>query len=640
MALTTVGYQFRTNDADLITSTVWNANENTPAAIQPDVPFRLRVEIETSDLASIPTGTLQYRLDKSGVAPTGAWENIANNPTYDTAGSVNGQVEVMAIPSTAYSDLVATTDLLSQGAGTFVAGSGSHDNSVPAVNGTAPFHTEHEFCLIVRKLSEDGHVPDDTVVQFRYLTSAPSETFLVTPQLSVLNRPGHIGGSAVETMHRNLVETAEGVLYTLVEFADTNDAASVYSNEGVMMKSAPPNAGDVWVPVDQDDQTERDMEAADLVYEASTDTIHVFIQNAQGATDLAQYRKFFTSGHPTTPDTWDGVDTWEVIETSLGATVGQFVSGHVRSDGTIVATYSNANGGTATADRSGWYNIRSIGGTWGTPAPVPGTTLKPVGPPSAVLDEVGAGNAADAVHMFYIDQSTGTLYHRALAGPAHSTNADAMSPRSSIDTGLATNIVLACMVTPPIIWNDGGTLRVGVLYGKATTNNSPEISGFSMHFASSAVPSDSFSGTYSWTSERVDGNEVTGQGIGSRTLAAGMLADGSDVTAVWSDFDDKDAMSSTRTSGVWSIEADEFTGNYLVLRVSPITNGIGVVSDASTAGGTGTFQYDSIVTAATVPDAVADLAGVAGDGEVVLTWTAPADGGSAITDYIVQYRGA
>jgi hypothetical protein len=42
--------------------------------------------------------------------------------------------------------------------------------------------------------------------------------------------------------------------------------------------------------------------------------------------------------------------------------------------------------------------------------------------------------------------------------------------------------------------------------------------------------------------------------------------------------------------------------------------------------------------AATVPDAVTDLAGVAGDGEVALTWSAPNDGGAAITDYIVQYR--
>ena len=44
--------------------------------------------------------------------------------------------------------------------------------------------------------------------------------------------------------------------------------------------------------------------------------------------------------------------------------------------------------------------------------------------------------------------------------------------------------------------------------------------------------------------------------------------------------------------------------------------------------------------AGTVPAAVSDLAGTAGNTQVVLTWTAPSDGGSAITDYVVQYRAA
>jgi hypothetical protein len=41
---------------------------------------------------------------------------------------------------------------------------------------------------------------------------------------------------------------------------------------------------------------------------------------------------------------------------------------------------------------------------------------------------------------------------------------------------------------------------------------------------------------------------------------------------------------------------------------------------------------------ATVPEAVDDLAGTAGDEQVVLTWTAPDDGGDTIVDYVVQYR--
>lgn len=51
-------------------------------------------------------------------------------------------------------------------------------------------------------------------------------------------------------------------------------------------------------------------------------------------------------------------------------------------------------------------------------------------------------------------------------------------------------------------------------------------------------------------------------------------------------------------------------------------------------------RYLPTGTTPTVPAAVDDLAGTAGDSQVVLTWTAPDDGGSAITDYIVQYREA
>jgi hypothetical protein len=47
--------------------------------------------------------------------------------------------------------------------------------------------------------------------------------------------------------------------------------------------------------------------------------------------------------------------------------------------------------------------------------------------------------------------------------------------------------------------------------------------------------------------------------------------------------------------------------------------------------------FEEAVAAPTVPDAIVNLSATAGDEEVDLTWTAPDDGGAAITDYVIQY---
>lgn len=72
---------------------------------------------------------------------------------------------------------------------------------------------------------------------------------------------------------------------------------------------------------------------------------------------------------------------------------------------------------------------------------------------------------------------------------------------------------------------------------------------------------------------------------------------------------------------------------------------VGTISDATPTFDFGGFNgYSSVAyyftadSGDTVPEAVDDLSGIAGVQEVVLDWTAPADGGDAITDYIVQFR--
>src|SRR5690606_26150612 len=79
--------------------------------------------------------------------------------------------------------------------------------------------------------------------------------------------------------------------------------------------------------------------------------------------------------------------------------------------------------------------------------------------------------------------------------------------------------------------------------------------------------------------------------------------------------------------------------------VTGLSNGTDYSFRVKAVNGVGESAYSNVDTATpagggggpTVPDAVDDLDAAAGDEEVVLTWSAPEDGGSAITDYIVEY---
>ena len=116
-------------------------------------------------------------------------------------------------------------------------------------------------------------------------------------------------------------------------------------------------------------------------------------------------------------------------------------------------------------------------------------------------------------------------------------------------------------------------------------------------------------------------------GAGTLTVAAGAVA----VTPA--------GASVAVTPGTLTVVEDQ--------QVSPTGASVSVAAGslAVAAGAVGVTLVGASVaavpgnlTVATVPDAVVDLDCTPGNTEVVLTWSAPADGGSAITDYIVQYR--
>ncbi|MEK7295335.1 MAG: fibronectin type III domain-containing protein, partial [Actinomycetota bacterium] len=88
----------------------------------------------------------------------------------------------------------------------------------------------------------------------------------------------------------------------------------------------------------------------------------------------------------------------------------------------------------------------------------------------------------------------------------------------------------------------------------------------------------------------------------------------------------------------WTVFADG-TSASASATVTGLTNGTAYTFrvSATNAAGTGTTStVSAAVTPRTVPSAPTSVAGTPGNTQVSLTWTAPNNGGSAITDYVVE----
>jgi hypothetical protein len=74
--------------------------------------------------------------------------------------------------------------------------------------------------------------------------------------------------------------------------------------------------------------------------------------------------------------------------------------------------------------------------------------------------------------------------------------------------------------------------------------------------------------------------------------------------------------------------------------VTGLTNGLAYDFKVSAINGIGTGTASNVASAtpSTIPSAIADLTATAGNTQVTLSWTAPNNGGSSITDYIIQYK--
>jgi hypothetical protein len=577
-------FRVRTGDTvGLNADTGWAEVLNTDASLPPDKEFRIRFEIEAANSAA--SQAFQLRYQKNGA---GGYVAVPNNATPFIEGSADGQKKIQAIPSAQYADLDATTNILAGSGDSFVAGSGNEDSLSGTVSFTAPSHTELEWCVLLRKLSEDEHIADGDFFDFRVYKSDgnPLDTYAVTPRLTVANDPGQIGGTRAESPARMFVATAEGDLYCLVEYTDIST-----KNRAVMMKST--DGGDSWNPVDEvNAPTDQDLEACDMDYIAADDTIHIAIQGPSG--DDVFYWTFLTSGHPTTPDTW-GIS--ETVDTAASPATSQAVAiAHRDGDGTTVLFYKDNDG----ANDRVRYRIRN--GTWGAEQ-----TLD-LEVSTSIHGVRLAKESDDTLHIFYLARDPGVsaeLWHRWL-----NPSTDTLSSRTQVNqTAVMENGSDSHNgpTTQPRVWDDGGTIRVGIGYVDV---------GDDLYWNQSPIS------TIGFTSEvLISDADVKMSGAGSHQAVADAIVDdvNDEPWALWSDEADEDLMSDTRISGSWGADTERRVGIIDLVRAETFTHSAGngggrvvgiLIEDnpnTTISGGTGYTRYIELALTVAEPEFILEL---------------------------------
>lgn len=160
-----ISFRFRNDDGSEAAAT-WKASQNAAIEQRIDENFRLRVESQMTnagDTTSV-TWTLQFRVNE------GTWTDVSTSTAVRLASS--SQV----------SNGTSTTNQLTAGSGTFVAGRVmTTANTTPSISMTSSSHTENEWCLTLHGPSLD----QSDSVEFRVLVSGVEHAATTTPSLTV-----------------------------------------------------------------------------------------------------------------------------------------------------------------------------------------------------------------------------------------------------------------------------------------------------------------------------------------------------------------------------------------------------------------------------------------------------------------------
>ena len=532
-------FRFRPSDADpAINANAggdWEAGIDVDASLEPDLLFRIRFGISTAIAAE--TEGFQIRSQKNG---TGGYTLIPNNAN-PFVRSGDPQVEIMCIPGS-YTDGAATTDLLNA-AGSFRAGNGNDDNTTAAIAFLLNEHTEIEFCILIRKLSDTGHVADGDFFDFRIYKDDGTalDTYTVTPRVTIANRPGHVGGSWIETSGRNWTNDDDGNLYYLTEMADVPSTAARLE----MLKSS--DGGTTWVLMDTAGApTYTDIEAVDMDYVAAQDTIHIVIQ---GPSDNVHYSTFRVAGHAS-PDTWN----LDQLVTTTGTTEDQAVAiAHRDSENDTIVFYQGDQVSTRNQVN---YKRLPDGGVWGTEQNLDSEASTDFMHPHL------AKESDDTLHIFYhaANGTTGEYWHQTMSPASDTVDGTRTQVDQAITVDAGAPGSAAGTIIQPVIWDDGGTVRVGVIYFQDT--------GDLLYWNQSTVS------TPSWGNEQqISAGQVRNNALLSRQVNAGMAIDDVDDEpwAFWCDDEVTDQfrlLSDTRVSGSWGTDTER--NSNVVIMVRPI----------------------------------------------------------------------
>ena len=528
--------------AELNADQGWAGVLNENVRVFADEPFRIRFEVETTrGLVGPLQFSLQYRRN------AGEWIDVEAHDFPHPESDEAATPRVSIVSCAAYLDGEPTKDLLSGSSAPFQAGTGLALAERTLAWTALEAHGEFEWALVVRRFA-DGAVTNDEGDTFELRMIETGGALLGSyknPLLQLSIRPGHVGGTFVETPGRiGPWQATNGDLYFMMEPSETD-------NLFMMIKST--DEGITWREIDGANRpTTNDLEAVDS--RLVSDTIHILHEVSQSV----RYHAFRTSDNLSDPDSW-------AIGGELVANVepaAQAVALEVRSDGSLVAFYA---GPTKIH-----YSLRSPAGNWGKEAVIDASAAPNLASPQAVR------GMNDTIHLTYYG-TDGTIWYRRLLAD------DTLTARQLIAKGVGTSRAEYGAVLPLVYIPETDT--VVIIYRLESGKL------WERRIVKEQRPTDPI---------RVTDRDVVRNAVDSQQPGADAVPNGNTVHVSFIDQSSR-SIFSTHDSGGWqtsTLQIDNILGSWIRGNVYSRSDGrkvYGFIYDAGSDGGAGMNRFREIV---------------------------------------------